>query len=406
MNPTFFTNVAREIASSEAQLQTLQQRMGTGKRVSTVADNPANFVAASRNSSNITQLNAESGNQTPVSAKLNNGVSALGQASSVLNAAQSIALQGVTGTTSNLNYHALAEQMGQNLKQIISLANTQSQDGNFTFSGTAQNTRPFTVSSTGTVSYVGEGGTSQVSIAPGINIDSSLTGNVFMDALGGNGYASVSANAGNTGSATVLASGVASASKAAAFQKQPTPITLSFSTSATGAVSYKATQAGSTVKTGTLPTNQKASTITIAGTQFKVNGPPANGDSFKISPARPQSVFSVLKSVQTALESPGSTAAQKAQTRQTIGNSLGAIVQYQNRFSATSARAGVILKTVKRSNTTDQHLVTQDKSYISSLTATNEPKAITQLSQQTSALQAAMKAFATTSQLSLFNYVK
>lgn len=406
MNPTFYTTVAHDLVAGEARLQTLQQRLGTGKRVNTVSDNPAAFIAAARSSSGITQLNAETGGQTLVSAKLSNAVSALNQASTVLNAAQSIALNGITGTTSTLNYPALADQMGQNLQQLISLANTQSQDGNFAFSGTARNTRPFTVNGSGSVSYVGHGGSSSVTIAPGINVDSSLTGSVFMDALSGNGYASVSAKSGNTGSATVLAAGVLSASKATAFRNQATPIKLAFTTSSTGVVSYKATQGGTTLGTGSLPANANASTITVAGIEFKVNGAPANGDSFTISPARPQPVFSVLKAIQTALQSPGSTAAQRARTRQKIGNSLNAIIQYQHRFSATAARAGVVLRTVKRSASTDQQLTAQDTNNVNQLTAANEPKTITSLSQQTSALQAAMKAFATTSQLSLFSYIK
>ena len=139
------------------------------------------------------------------------------------------------------------------------------------------------------------------------------------------------------------------------------------------------------------------------GVELSLSGQPAAGDSFTVAPSRPQSIFSLVQQIQGALASPGTTPAARAQTRQLISNSLATIVQYQNRISGTSAKAGVILQATAAASTSNQLASTNAQENASALVSANTPEVLTELQNRTAALQAAMKAFSVASQLSLFN---
>ncbi len=406
MQSIYYQGAASSFTSQENQIARLQSEISSGKSVQTAADNPAAYVGAAQDASSVTTLSSIDGSQTNIQATLEQGTSSLSQASTALDKIQSIALQAINGTTSGLNYAALGQQVQSGLQQLLGIANTQDGNGNYLFSGTAQSTQPFTQNASGAVTYVGNSGVSGVEISPGVSVNAALSGTVFTNGLDGNGYASVNAAASNAGDATVLATGVSQEGSAAAFQTGSKPITLSFTaSSSTGKLTYQARSGGTTIASGPVASSGKSSTLDIKGMEFKLTGTPATSDTFTIAPARHQSIFALAGQIQSALQSPGSTPAQRAQTRQILGNALGGITQYQNRIASVSAKAGVVLKSITNAGTANALASTQAQTDANNKTAANAPAVITALEQHTSALQAAMKAFSVAQGLSLFQYL-
>ncbi len=404
MESTFYTNSAAAFTTQETQLQQLQSELASGKAVNSAGADATAYIGAAQDNSQIQQLAAEQNSQTNIQATLQTGTSTLGQATTLLDQLQSIALQAINATTSGLNYQALSEQAGQIGQQLLAFANSQDPQGNFVFSGTAKGTEPFSQNSSGSVSYNGNEGVSSVEISPGVTVNSALNGAVFMDGPSGNGFASVSAGTTNTGTATLVATGVSNQAAAGAFQTGNLAITVSFSSSG-GTESYVATQGGIKIGGGPVTTSTNSAMLNLDGIQFKLSGAPNVGDTFVIAPSRPQSIFSLVSGIQSALSSPGSTSAQMAQTRQTLENALGGIVQYQNRFSGASAKAGVILKSITQSGAADTTLSTADQTNAAALVGANIPQTLTQIEQQTAALQDSLKAFSSVQQLSLFSFI-
>ena len=404
MESTFYTNSATAFTTQETQLEQLQSELASGKAVNSAGAGATAYIGAAQDNSEIQQLAAEQNSQTNIQATLQTGTSTLGQATTLLDQLQSIALQAINATTSGLNYQALSDQVGQIGQQLLAFANSQDPQGNFVFSGTAKGTEPFSQNSFGMVSYNGNEGVSSVEISPGVTVNSALNGAVFMDGPSGNGFASVSAGTTNTGTATLVAAGASNQAAASAFQTGNLAITVSFSSSG-GKESYVASQGGLKIGGGAVPTSTNSTMLNLDGIQFKLSGSPNVGDTFVITPSRPQSVFSLVSGIQSALSSPGSTPAQMAQTRQTLENALGGIVQYQRRFSSTSAKAGVILKSVTQSGTSDTTLSTADQTNAAALVGANIPQTLTQIEQQTAALQDSLKAFSSVQQLSLFSFI-
>lgn len=404
METTFYTNSAAAFTAQETQIQKLQAELSSGKSVNSASDGAAAYVGAARDNSAVVQLSAEQNSQTNILASLQVGTSTLSQVNTLLDQIQSVALQAVNATTSDLNFQALSDQVGQLGQQLLASANSRDPQGNFVFAGTAKGTEPFSQNGSGAVSYNGNEGLSNVEISPGITVNSALNGTVFMNGPSGNGFASVAAGSANTGTATMVATGVSNQASASSFQAGNVPIGLTFA-SAGGTTTYVATQGGTVIGSGPLSSSGHSTMLTLNGIQFKLAGTPAVGDTFTVTPSRPQSVFALVSSIQSALSSPGSTPAQMAQTRQILENGLGGLIQYQDRFSGESAKAGVIVKSVTQAAAADTSLSTTDQTNASTLVGANIPQTITQIEAQTAALQDALKSFSSVQQLSLFSFI-
>lgn len=406
MDARFFTAAGQSFTAQEAEIGRLQGEVASGKRVATASADPAAYVGAQEDAATVKGLQAMDASQINLQQTLDTATSALGDVATALDHVQSIVLQAMSGTSSTGDFQALGEQVGEGLQQIVSLANTRGSDGNYVFAGTAMHTQPFVETPGGAVGYHGNDGTATVEISPGVTVNGALSGSIFTNAPTGNGFASVSAAASNAGAATVLATGVGNAASATAFQEGNALVTLSFAASANGGTTYTATSGSSTLSSGPIDTSNGATpTVTLNGVQFTVSGDPAPGDSFTIVPSRPQSIFAMVKSVQQALTTPGTTPATRAQTRQLIGNALGSIVQYQHKIAGASAKAGVVLQAARSAVNANAQGRTNAQIDAGSLVSADMPKVLTQLQDRTASLQAAMKAFSVASQLSLFKYL-
>jgi flagellar hook-associated protein 3 FlgL len=248
---------------------------------------------------------------------------------------------------------------------------------------------------------MGDGGQSQAAISANDSASTIANGDVFMSGLAGDGFASVSASASNTGTGVLLSQGIASPAGASAFQSQSSPITLSFAQGASG-LTYTATQAGNTVATGAVGTD---TAIQLGGVDFELSGTPAAGDSFTVSPSRPQSAFTLLQNIASTLQSSAATPALTAQTSQELNQELVSLQQYQQNVVTAQAQNGVTLQAVNNAGIADTNQSTSVQNAVQSAIGVNTAAAITSLDETTTALEAALKAFGNISTLSLFNYL-
>jgi flagellar hook-associated protein 3 FlgL len=402
MQTSFFTTASQNFTDNEQLLQTLEEELSTGTAVSTASADPAAFVEAAADTDDVGQLTAEDKSQTNIQSTLGLGSTALGEAAVILDKIQQATLAAINSTTNSAEFQSLSGQVQQNLQQLIAIADTTDSNGDFIFAGTASNTRPFVQSASGTVAYFGNDGTSSVEVSPGITVNAALSGTAFTGGFSGDGFASVAAASGNTGTATFLPVGVVNESSATQFQRGSAPITVSFSANASGGSTYTATQGSATISSGPAKAGED---IALDGIQFQLNGAPASGDSFTISPARPQSVFALVQGIQDALATPGTTAAERAQTAQALGNALSGISQYQNIITSENARIGVVLQTVSNAQNDNAQTITSDQNNAATLTSANVPQLLVEIDEQTTALQAALQAFGVTQGLSVFSFL-
>ncbi|OYV40261.1 MAG: flagellar hook-associated protein 3 [Rhodospirillales bacterium 20-64-7] len=404
MQSSFYTNFSSTVTQQEALLNKLEQQISTGIAVNSPDQNPAAFETATIGNDQISALANNNTTQADISSQLGSVDNVYSSVSALFNNVQSVLEQALNGTTSPANMRALATQVDSAAKQLIGLGNTTGTGGTYLFGGSRGSVQPFqsVQTASGTqVQYMGDGGQSQAAISANTSASTIANGDVFMSGLRGDGFASVAANAANTGTGVLLSQGVANPAAANAFQSQSAPITLSFASGASG-LTYTATQSGATVATGPAVTG---TALQLGGVDFELSGNPAAGDSFTLSPSRPQSAFALLQGIATTLSSSASSPAQQAQTSQQLNQALASLSQYQQTVVTAQAQNGVTLQAVSNAGTADTNQSTALQTAVQNAIGINTATAITTLDQTTTALQAAMKAFGSVSGLSLFNYL-
>jgi flagellar hook-associated protein 3 FlgL len=406
MSASLYTNFSASITAQDAQINTLEQQIATGYAVQTPDQNPAAFEVATIATDQVSALTNDGATQNSITTQLDSVNSTYSAVSTLYDNVQSIIEQSLNGATSPQELQTLSTQISSASQQLLGLANTTAPDGNFLFGGTRTNLTPFQTNSAGTIVYLGDAGQSDAQISPDTTSSSVANGEVFTSALAGNGYSSVAASTTNTGTGTLLQEGVVTPATAAAFQGGSAPITLSFASSGIGNLTYTATQSGSTVATGNVPTDSITGlTIELAGQDFQLNGLPSAGDSFTISPSRPQTIFSLLQNLAATMSSSAGSPATNAQTSQTINSDLSTLAQYQQTLLVAQAQNGVTLQAITNAGGSNANQQTSLQATVRNATAVNQPVAITTLDETISAVQAAEKAFSAAQDLSLFKYL-
>jgi flagellar hook-associated protein 3 FlgL len=401
MDLSFYTSFAGEIAQQEAQIAALQQQVSTGLAVQTPDQNPAAYATATLGNDQISALNSELSTQATVQSQLGSVGSVYQSAATLYNSVQSVIEQALNGSTSSQNLSGFATQISAASQQLVGLGNTTGLNGTYLFGGSRGDVAPFQTGAGGGIVYLGDGGQTEAAVGPGAAVATGATGAAFVSGLSGDGIASVSANAANTGTGVLLSQGIDNPAAAASFQSGNAPITLSFANGPNG-LTYTATQSGNTLQTGSVAA---AASLQLAGSTYQLTGTPAAGDSFTLTPSRPQTAFSLLQGVAAALAGGNSTPAQAAQLRQQLNNSLSGLAQYQQVVLTAQAANGVALQAVQSASGSDANQQTALQAGVQNAVSANLPAAIASLDQSLTSVQAAMKAFGTAQNLSLFSYI-
>ena len=406
MSASLYTNFTASIASQDALINTLEDEISTGYAVQTPDQNPAAFEVATIANEQVSGLANDSATQNAITTQLDSVNSTYSAVSALYNNVQSIIEQSLNGATSPQELQTLSTQINSASQQLLGLANSTAPDGNYLFGGTRTDLTPFQTNSAGTVVYLGDAGQSQSQISPDTTSSSVANGEVFTSALAGDGYSTVTASSTNVGDGTLLSQGVVTPAAAAAFQAGDQPVTLSFASSGIGNLTYTATQNGSTIGTGNVPLQSTTgTTIQLAGQDYLLNGVPSAGDSFTISPSRPQTVFALLQNLASTLSSSAGSPATNAQTTQSINGDLSTLAQYQQALLVAQAQNGVTLQAISSAGRSNANQQTALAATVQDATAVDQPVAITTLDETISAVQAAEKAFSDAQSLSLFKYL-
>jgi len=407
MDLAFFTNFSASLTAQESELNTLQEEISSGVAVQTPEENPSAFETALIGDDQISALNGDTTSVGDIQGQLGDVSNAYTSVLSEVSNVQQLVLGALNGTTSGQNMQSLATQVNAAEQQMLGIANTTGSNGTFLFGGTRGTVQPFQVQPDGSVVYMGDGGQSQAAISSDLSASTIATGEAFISGLQGDGTASVTAATTNTGTGVLLSEGVGNPAAASAFQQGNEPITVSFSNNAAGAVIFTATQTSAAGVTSTVATGPATSgtSLTLGGVDFQLTGTPAAGDSFTVAPSRPQTVFNLLNNISTTLQGSDNSPAQAAVTRQNLNQDLSALAQYQQTFTTAQAQTGVTLQSLTNTSTSNSTQETEVQNNVDNAISTNFPATLTALDQNTTAVEAAMKAFSTVQSLSLFSVI-
>lgn len=405
----FNSSVSSMNQQTAAQLK-LTQQISSGLRITTPADDP---VAATQ----VLQVQQARDINSQYATNLSNAKSALGledaQLASVtdlLTRIKELSVEAGNSTYSDANRAAIAVELRSDFGQLMNIANATDGTGQYLFSGYKGSTQPFSGTVDGLlaapasdVAYLGDDGQRTLGVAASSQVAVSDAGSdVFMRIPAGNGYFTTAYAAGNTGTGVIDPGTVTDPAAWAATPNKPLTVTFAV---AAGVTTYNVTNSvGTSLATGTYTTST-AITLPAQGISFTVAGAPANGDSFTIQASSSKSLFRSLADLIGILETPLIDDATKAKYQTDLGGAQADLNQATDNILKVRTAVGSRLSEVKSLTNLNGDLDLQYAQTLSDLRDLDYTKAISDLTQSQTNLEAAQKSFAVVSRLSLFNYI-
>ena len=392
---SYFESGTNALLRAQAELVKTQQQMSTGRRILTAADDPSGASNALRVAQSLGRNEQLRANQTAASNSLAVAESTLGHVGELLQGAQERLLQAQNGTLSAVDRQTIAGDIDALLGQLTGLANARDVTGAYLFAGYSESSKPFE-NGAGGVTYQGDDGSRKLEAASGRLVGISASGSdIFMRIKNGNGVFSTGANSANSGSGFIDSGSVS----------DPSALTgraysLTFNVSA-GIATYDVydTTAGASVSTGN--PFRAGQSIAVAGMQVGINGTPAAGDVFSLSPAVNQSVFKTLADASAALRSGAAAGARLT----TVNNALSGLMQATDHILTMRADFGSRMNELAAYENVSGAVVLEHQKRLSELQDLDYTEAATRLMRQQTSHEAAQQSFAKIAKLSLFNYI-
>ena len=385
------------ILSQQEGLSRTQAEIASGKRIQTPSDDPSGAVKILDIDEQIATAEQHQNNSQFARTELSLEEGAMTGAQNVLQRVRELMIQANNDTQSESTRQGIATEVRARRDELLALANTRNASGDYLFSGFQTGSLPFSMSG-GNVVYNGDQGQRRIQVGPSSLVPINDTGvDVFQLIKNGNGTLNVDNTSSNTGSGIVQSlsqdSSLVSDTYTLNFiQLAPTdPVTYEVRDSSAALVS-----SGSYVS---------GESIGFNGAVIVLNGVPANGDSFTISPSVNQDVFATLNNIITALEAPSTELADNSSFHNDMGEGLNDIDRALDNFLRIRSNIGSRLNNLDSQAEVNENFLLRMKDAASQVQDLDYAEAISRLSAQSISLEAAQKVFIEVQGLSLFDFL-
>jgi flagellar hook-associated protein 3 FlgL len=395
-----YQNGVSRLSELQASIARTQQQMSSNRRVLTPSDDP---VAASR-ALEISQSKAINERLTisrqDARAALTYEENSLDGIGQLLQDVKTGIVGAGNGSLDDAQRKFIAADMRSRLDNLIGLANARDGEGNYLFGGNQGGTQPH-VRTGGGVQYNGDQGVHSVQVGPARVMAVSDSGNAIFGSIPlSNAIASQPAAA-NTGSGQISGGAVSNSTLLTGHT-----YSIDISGGGTSFAVYDLTLDPG--KSAPLPASgaySSGSTITFDGLSVTLSGTVNDGDAFAVQPAGAQSVFTTMDNLIKLLETPISTPADQATYTYGLRVAGDGISNAMDRVSTVRASVGSRLNELDMLDGSGEDLNIQYQTSLGLLQDIDLAKAISDLAQQSTTLQAAQQSFVKVSQLSLFNFL-
>ena len=385
------------ILDQQVKMARTQQQLTTGKKFQTASEDPIGATRAAVLDRTLADNAQFERNSNIVETRLNYEEQAMADVTNILQQVRERALQGANTTLGNAERRMLATDIRQNAAALMDIANRTDANGEYLFSGTSTNTKPFAQGVSG-VNYQGDLTNRQIRIS---NTQALADGHSGADAFMGitetNGVFRTAVSATNTGGASIDIGHVTTAFV-------PDNYTIQFTSPTDWQVVDDTLPTPNVIATGTGFTSGQS--ISFAGVTVAITGTPATNDSFTVQPAQKMDMFAMLEQLAATLEGSTSSLSSAADFATEMGANIANLDQALERTGTVRAEVGSRLSAIDSATATREDEAVDLQSLLSDLRDVDYASAISKLNQEYTGLQAAQAAYTRISQLSLFDYLR
>jgi len=384
------------LTEAQSRLRATQNELSSGKKVSAPSDDPVNASQIATTRSSLSMQTSFAANQSFLNGELRQLESTVGSVGDVLASARETLVAAGNGSYSDADRRSLAVALTSQRAQLVALGNTRNADGQYLFSGFQSGVTPFFTLGAG-IAYAGDNGTRGVLVGPGLAIQSNSDGQgLFMSVPRGNGTFATGASAANLGSGKIDSGTVVN------------PAALTGSGYAIRFTSSTTLDIVNTT-TNTVLSSQPyvpGQAISFDGMRVQVSGATANGDQFVITQGQTSSVFDAIDQAIAALNTNTFSDVDRAKISDGIRQAASTLEQGFNLALAKRAEIGGRMNALDQATNVSLDREFENTSTLSRLQDVDYTDAASRFAAQQTGLQAALAAYAQTSKMSLFDYIR
>ncbi|WP_345845312.1 flagellar hook-associated protein FlgL [Shewanella algae] len=386
------------ILQKQTDTNRILEQLSSGKKVNTAGDDPVAAIGID----NLYQQNAlvqqYLKNVDYSKNHLSMAESKLGSAETLVTSIREQMLRAVNGTLAPSERQMIADELRGSLDELLSIANTQDESGNYLFSGYSTDNQPFAFDGSGNMVYSGDSGVRDALVAQGVAMGTNIPGDsAFMKVPNGLGDYGVNYLASQTGDFRVLSAKIDTPAAHVA-----DTYTFNFTDNGAGGVDLEVLDSGGTA-VANVANFDASNPVSFNGIEVKLDGTPAGGDSFTMEPDAEVPIFDTIQQAIDLLEDPNriNTPNGQAELAQLLDNLDSGMTQ----LGVARGVAGNSLKSLESysSNHAEEELV--NKSALSLLEDLDYAAAITEFQKQQLALNAVSNVFSRVGSVSLFDFI-
>jgi flagellar hook-associated protein 3 FlgL len=301
-----YATAVDNLQQRQQDLQLAQDRLTSGKRVSRASDDPAAAARVERALAASARAVADQRGLQASRSAMQQVEGALGGATEAMQQVRELVVAAGNGSYSDAERANLGARIRGLRDQLLSIANRGDGSGGYLFGGQGSAQPPF-VDGSGGVSFRGADGHAQVEAGELLPMTHDGAA-AWLNARSGNGVFVTAAAAANSGGAWIDAGSVVDPAALSGDDYR-----VDFSVAA-GVTIYSVLRNGAPTALSGLP-YRSGQAIEFDGMSVTVQGVPAAGDRFDVTPAAADlSLFDVLDRVAAELQAGGRSKAQLAQT--------------------------------------------------------------------------------------------
>jgi flagellar hook-associated protein 3 FlgL len=395
-----FQQNTNSILEKQSATNTIMAQISSGKRVNTAGDDPVAAIGID----NLKQKNALVDqfvkNIDYATSHIQQAESQLGQADTLAGSMKELVLRGANGSMTTAERQVIADDMRQSLEQLMSIANTKDESGNYIFAGNKTNSAPFAFDNNDQVVYSGDSGIRKSNIAAGVQVNTNVAGDAaFMNAANAMGDYGVNYSSTQQGDFVVSSAQITNTAT-----HVPDTYSFNFVDDGTGGMNLEVSDSAvpASIVTTVAPFDASVP-VKFNFMAVKLDGEPKIGDKFTIEQQPQVSIFDTFSKAIALFESgdDAQTPAGQSELAQLLNNIDSGVNQMSQQRSVT----GNSLKALQQysDNHTDEKLI--NTSALSRLEDLDLASAITEFEKQQLALNAVSSVFSKISSTSLFDYI-
>lgn len=395
------------ILRAQDAVNNTQLQVSSGKRVLTPSDDPIASSKILQLQQDIAQRDRFDLNMTLGENRLSLEEATLSSITEQLTRIQELTIAAGAGSLTLEDRQAIAAEVEEMEDSLAELFNTRDASGDFIFAGFKGSTQPFQRQDNGRYEYKGDEGQRYLDIANSVKVPTGDNGKeLFVDVKSAKNTFQALLNPLNTGSIQVNAGFVTDEEVYADFYPDDLIITFNPESNVEPAEPNYTVRRASDDRVVEGLTNvvyQPGTKISVAGTEFIINGEPDSGDEVFVRSTPKQSITDTLFRLREGLNSLDDSEEDSKTLDILLEDTLTNLANAQTSVSEVRSNLGARLNIIDntREMSADMKLVSQE--ILSELSDVDFAEAVSRLSLQTFILEAAQQSYTSISRLSLFN---